>query len=492
MRTHRYDPSSTAVAISHDAAARYPDSSEYGPASDFVEIAARAGPYAASAPYALVREALLAAGCDTSRAGTAAWNPLGDFIRSGERVHVLPNFVMQRRGFEHDEHTFFGKVTHASVLQPVLDYAIKAAGDAKLVSVGNAPVQGCNFDNIKREVGLEQLVSAYFAPRGEAPSVVDLRGLRTTFTSSGALLSREETGEEYVAIDLGADSLLERLYEGGQEPQFRVGDYPGSATASFHGRGRHIYVLNKRVLDARAIVSVPKLKTHEKVGITCALKGTVGSIARKECLAHHRLGGKRSGGDEHARDWLAARMTSRLLEYVSDLPVGPYSNALRVVATTAFRAFRILAPGTMGGAWSGNDTAWRMALDIARVLRYATPDGVLAETPQREHIACVDGIVSGEGNGPLHQQARDTGAIIFGADPCLVDWVCALVMGYDPRRIHLLREAFMLERYPLTSNRTSELDARLNGRRVDEETLRRHFDPPHLPPVGWRSHLGYS
>lgn len=481
-----------AVAISHDAGARYPAGHSYGPCSDFSEVTGARDGEPPSVPYAMVREALRAAGCDSARFGSTSWNPLGEFIRTGARAHVLPNFVMQRRGFEHDEHTFFGKVTHASVLQPVLDYAIKAAGSATLVSVGNAPVQGCNFDSIKREVGLEQLVSGYFAPRGQAPSIVDLRGLRTTFTASGALLSREETGEEYVAIDLGTESLLEPLYEGGREPQFRVGDYPASATASFHSRGRHVYVLNKRVLDAAAVVSVPKLKTHEKVGITCVLKGTVGSIARKECLAHHRLGGKRSGGDEHARDWLAARMTSGLLEYVSDLPVSRYSNALRVVATTAFRAFRILAPGTMGGAWSGNDTAWRMALDIARVLRYATPDGVLAETPQREHIAFVDGIVSGEGNGPLHQQARDTGAIIFGADPCLVDWACVLVMGYDPRRIPLVREAFLLDRYPLTSNRPSDLDALLNGRRVDEETLRRGFHPRHLPPVGWQAHLGYS
>lgn len=41
-------------------------------------------------------------------------------------------------------------------------------------------------------------------------------------------------------------------------------------------------------MDADVIVHVPKLKTHEKVGITCALKGVVGS---KECLAHYRAGG---------------------------------------------------------------------------------------------------------------------------------------------------------------------------------------------------------
>lgn len=479
------------VSVVHEPGVRYPDTTaRYGPDPAFVEAPRRPGA-ALNPAYGMVRRALLDAGCDAGRAGTAAWNPLGDFVAAGRRIHVLPNFVMQRRGFEPDERTFFAKVTHAAVLQPVLDYAILAAGSADLVSIGNAPIQGCDYHRIVAETGLRELLAADYAPRGHTVTLVDLRGLHATFTRAGALRSRSETAEPVVSIDLGADSLLEPLYaRGGAAPRFRVGDYPGSATAAFHGPGRHVYVINRRVLDADLIVSVPKLKAHEKVGLTCSLKGTVGTIARKECLAHHRLGGPGQGGDEYPRDLLAARLTSGLLEYVSNQPISPWSNALRVVATTAFRAFRKLAPGTMGGSWAGNDTAWRMALDIARIMLYATPDGRMADTPQRRHVAVIDGIVSGMRDGPLHPTPRDTGAVLFGDDACLLDWTCALVCGWDPARIPLLRESFALPRWPLTTARTRDLSVRLNGAAIPPAELPRRFSPPHVPPAGWRVHLG--
>jgi uncharacterized protein (DUF362 family) len=436
-----------------------------------------------------VRSALAAAGCDAAHVGTRDWNPFEDFVDRGSRVHVLPNFVSHRRGFEPDERTFFAKVTHASVLQPVVEYAIRAAGSARLVTLGNAPIQGCNFEKVLEETGTRRLVSEFFAARGDEIEVADLRGVRSVFGPGGALIERADTAEPMVEIDLGGDSLLEPLYTNGRQPQFRVADYAGTITASYHAPGRHVYVFNRRVLDAGLVISVPKLKAHEKVGLTCALKGSVGAIARKECLAHHRRGGPGDGGDEISRNLPLAGLTSSLLEYVSNQPVNAWSNLLRVAATTSFRAFRLLAPGTMGGSWSGNDTAWRMALDIARILRYATPQGAMAGTPQRQHVAVVDGIVSGEGDGPLHPQPRHDGVILFGTDPCLVDWACALVFGWDPQRIPLVRESFTLARYPLTDARPRDLRLVLNGADVTPDALRREFDPPHLPPVGWRTHI---
>jgi uncharacterized protein (DUF362 family) len=437
---------------------------------------------------ALVRSALQTAGCDSGNVGTSRWNPFGDFARPGERIHVLPNFVSHRRGFETTEEAFLAKVTHASVLEPILEYAIRAAGSADLVSIGNAPIQGCNFEKVTGETGTRALLERLSA-RGDRVRLTDLRGVRSVFEASGALRERVETGEPMVEIDLGTDSLLEPLYRNGARPAFRVADYPGEATEAYHGPGRHVYVVNARVLQAGLIVSVPKLKAHEKVGLTCALKGTVGAIARKECLAHHRHGAPRAGGDEISRDQPLASLTSSLLEYVSNKPINAWSNALRVAATFGFRAFRVLAPGTMGGAWHGNDTAWRMALDIARVLRYATPDGRMAETPQREHIAVIDGIIAGEGDGPLHPRPRHDGAILFGADPCLVDWACAHLLGWDPARIPLLREAFAPMRYPLTDQSPEQMQILLSGAPTTGEGLADRFAPAHLPPSGWRAHL---
>ena len=54
-----------------------------------------------------------------------------------------------------------------------------------------------------------------------------------------------------------------------------MGDYAPEETLSFHSTGKHIYTIHCDALEADVVISVPKLKTHEKVGITCAIKGTV-------------------------------------------------------------------------------------------------------------------------------------------------------------------------------------------------------------------------
>ena len=58
-------------------------------------------------------------------------------------------------------------------------------------------------------------------------------------------------------------------------------------------------MIHRDVLEADVVIHLSKLKTHEKVGITCGLKGFVGSVGHKDCLAHHRFGPPGRGGDEY-------------------------------------------------------------------------------------------------------------------------------------------------------------------------------------------------
>lgn len=43
------------------------------------------------------------------------------------------------------------------------------------------------------------------------------------------------------------------------------------------------------------------------------------------------------------------------------------------------------------GNWWGNDTTWRMVVDLNRILRYARPDGSTATLPQRQAVSLIDG-----------------------------------------------------------------------------------------------------
>jgi uncharacterized protein (DUF362 family) len=50
----------------------------------------------------------------------------------------------------------------------------------------------------------------------------------------------------------------------------------------------------------------------------------------------------------------------------------------------------------------------------------------------------VDGIVAGEGEGPLKPSPVLAGTVIFSDDPVAADVTCAQLMGYEPDRIPLL------------------------------------------------------
>ena len=66
------------------------------------------------------------------------------------------------------------------------------------------------------------------------------------------------------------------------------------------------------------------------------------------------------------------------------------------------------------GSWGGNDTVWRMCLDLQRVLHYGRLDGAFSDTVQRKILTITDAIVAGEGNGPLSPNPVDFGMMTLG------------------------------------------------------------------------------
>lgn len=479
------------VAISRCRNPEYPSPKNYSPDTAFPEY-----PFSptflsgTNKMYRLVRRCLYEFGADSVNYGTAQWNPLGQWIEPGDCVFILPNFVMHRRPSKSLEE-FYAKCTHSSVIRALLDYAVIATGDPSLVSFGNAPIQACNYNVVAQETGAESITEFYQQVGNPNIGPHDLRLLITRWTRFGALIDKK-VGDpsQAVMVDVGKDSLLDELFR--QEnayPLVCVGDYPPEETIFYHGVGKHIYAINRRILEADAIISVPKLKTHQKVGITCALKGTVGTIARKECLAHHRRGGPENGGDEYPRATLLRDMASSLADKAASGGTDVLSNMSRVVSKVLYRVLRTGPDGIMGGAWFGNDTAWRMTLDIARILRYARPDGTMSDIPQRQHLTLVDGIIAGEGEGPLTPRPRKTEVVLFSPDICAGDAACALVMGYDPRKIPLLKNSFLDMPFSLTDNTLGDLCLILNGQQRSALDILLHFRPSFLTPKGWRGAL---
>jgi uncharacterized protein (DUF362 family) len=95
--------------------------------------------------------------------------------------------------------------------------------------------------------------------------------------------------------------------------------------------------------------------------------------------------------------------------------------------------------------------------------------------------------VAGEGAGPLSPKPVHAGALLFGDDVALTDRVACRLMGFDPERIPLVREAFRLEGRPITERAPdAPAECVADGRACLESELAPLLGRAFVPPSGWR------
>lgn len=432
---------------------------------------------------ATLRELFLAWGLDAARAGTREWNPLGDRIAAGSRVVIKPNWVLH---VNRSGHGLDCLITHQSLIEAVLEYVCLTRPAS--VAIGDAPIQGCDLKRLWEACGIEAM-AARFRERGLDLKIADFR--RTVLFGATLGSVRAEGVRDmshYVLFDLGKESLLEPLAPDAE--RFRVTMYNPDLLSRTHAPGRHQYLIAREVIDADAVINLPKLKSHKKAGITGALKNPVGINGNKEFLPHHRKGGSATGGDCYeGGSWLKAAAED-LLDHANRLPNGRVQALLEQAGGIVNRcAAKLSEDGddNLEGAWYGNDTVWRTSLDLQRVLAYGCADGKLSPAPQRRVIHITDAIVGGDGDGPLAPDPVESGFLTGAANPAAAEWVHAILMGFDPRRVPIVREAFGRFRYPLAEFSGADVRVRTMDEERPAETLAnssRNFRPSR----GWVGH----
>jgi hypothetical protein len=247
------------------------------------------------------------------------------------------------------------------------------------------------------------------------------------------------------------------------------------------------------VLNADVVIALPKLKTHRKAGVTVSLKSLVGINGHKDWLPHHRIGSVRSGGDEYLYPSFRKAVLGKLLDLSERVDT---FTARRIVS---FITRALLFTGRfwpfkdrfMEGSWYGNDTLWRMVLDLNRILIFADAEGNVRDEGQRKYISIVDGIVGGDGEGPLEPTPQRSGVLLGGFDPVSVDLVAATLMGFDFEKIPTLRNALGSGLW-----RSSELGGSVAIRTgvAGWESLEeiRRGNLSYTPPAGWVGHIESS
>ncbi len=455
--------------------------------------------------YTAVRHLFLQMGLDRDNQETPEWNPLGEIIERGSFVVLKPNLVLDERGNWRNTHCL---TTHGAVLRAVADYAWLATGAEGRVWIADAPLQGTNFSRLRHDSGLDALEAFYKNVLNLDFRIVDLRreiaimDEATSYIHDKLKANGDPLG--YHIIDLEGYSRLESITK--PHTQFSVVDYDTRMTQTRHASGKHEYVLARTILEADTIISIPKLKTHEKVGITACLKNLIGIIGSKDCLPHFRLGAPEEGDEYPMSGSVLSSTVAKIRRVMQGRVPSIVWKIGRAIGETVTQTYNYvqdkctLTGGTQsnirnfvfGGAWYGNDTIWRVTGDLNYILFFADCDGKLHPTPQRRFFAVVDGIIGGENEGPLKPTPRPAGVLVGGTDPVAIDIICATMIGFDWQKIPMLREAIestVKPRFTSLDDTASNLQINCNDPTWTTLDGLRRYNLGFKPSRGWRGHI---
>ena len=481
------------MVIAKATSPRYPREAPFHPDTRFPELPFGEVGAEPNAVYDAVRRALRLAGLDPERFGTASWNPLAGWVKPGHRVLLKPNLVKERHPRDPEGWSYV--MTHGSVIRAVADYVVLALGGRGEIWIADAPQTDSSWAGIVEVLQLDRLAE-FYRRRGVHVELVDLRREEWEERDGVIMARHARPGDPrgYVAFDLAEASEFHQHGRGGR---YYGADYATDEVNVHHSGGRHEYLISGSAVLADVFINLPKLKTHKKTGITCSLKNLVGINGDKNWLPHHTEGDPRSGGDELPLLSFGRRIersSVRLLRRAAlGMPVvGPH--LFHRVKQAGKLAFGDTESVVRSGNWFGNDTTWRMSLDLNKVLLYGEPDGTLRPAGaggRKPYLSLVDGVLAGEGRGPMNPDPVEAGLVVFGDDPAAVDATCATIMGFDPARLPIVRHAFATRGWPLTDLRLEDVEVVGDG--VPWSGPLRSLAPGSLlrfrPHFGWEGHV---
>lgn len=345
---------------------------------------------------AAYQEDIINAALDTmfAQLGMDTEDPFADIIKPGMRVFIKPNWVASRwrKSCDHED-TIYSVITHPSVVEAVADRVVQALKGRGELVIGDNPSIDADFDELMELTQLKRLETKYDVPC----RIMDLRPLICTdlkFYGKRDMMTKQ-TGDPLgeVQVNLGRKSLFHQI-----DPSLFRGVFDErDETIAAHSGETQLYSYGRSLYDADVYISIPKLKTHQKVGATLNLKGLVGAVTQKNQLIHWRVGYPEIGGDEYpsAEAWEAGQR----------------------------------AKVTHRGAWVGNDSIWRMVVDLYHGLRMR----------ERKYFSIIDGIIGGEGRGPFCPYAKNSQVLIGGSDLPAVDIAAIRLMGLSPYKIPYIK-----------------------------------------------------
>lgn len=394
-----------------------------------------------------------------------------DFLQllRGKKIFIKPNWVRHSLKLNDD----ICLRTHDNFVLCFLEIVLR--NGAKSVTIGDSPIQGCDWDKMHSSSFLCEIKQ--LSERFNIDVLIkDFR--KVVFNTDINKIEKERRNNaDYLFFDLKERSYLDDISDG----RFRITCYPSDRLNKSHTKGKHIYCIVKEIFESDIVISLPKLKTHQKTGITGALKNIVGINGDKDYLPHHRVGGTKIGGDCYPGN----NVLRSVAEFFSDLSnqfQGDYRfNLLRKLSNLSWKLSCPKQVHQLAAGWYGNDTCWRMVADLNHIIRYGTQEGKLSDIPQRCVYSLADGIIGGQGNGPLDPLPLPLGVVCFSNSSPLLDVALCHLMNFDPQKINLIK-------YALSEVDKQCFDLNINHCKSLISDLKKYAVNT-LPPPGWSEFL---
>lgn len=384
-----------------------------------------------------------------------------------KRILLKPNWVNHSRR-DYDEICLR---THDHFTLAVLKIILESG--ASEILIGDAPIQGCVWERMISASFLAQILE--LSKKYTIPvRIKDFR--RRTYSLHDNYPTAEINPiSDYIIFDLGKESFLEPITESGST-RFRVTNYDPDRMTMAHAPGVHKYCIARDFFNADIVLSLPKIKTHQKAGITGALKNIVGINGDKDFLPHHRLGGTKRGGDCYPGGSLLKYWAELLLDKANRRQG---KNSYRIWQKASTLLWLLSFPGlesSMAAGWFGNDTTWRMVKDLNRIAECGCLKGTITNLPSRIIYSICDGIIAGQGDGPLEPDPLPLGVVSFTNNSLLNDLAMSTLMGLTSNKIPLLSHTTV----DAISDCIIEMDNKissLNDLKGDSIAT--------IPPIGW-------
>jgi len=116
-------------------------------------------------------------------------------------------------------------------------------------------------------------------------------------------------------------------------------------------------------------------------------------------------------------------------------------------------------------------------MDLNTIAKYGKKDGSISSEQQRSILYICDGIIAGQGDGPLNPDPLPLGVVMISDNAAQMDRALTVQMGFNLDMIPLVKESLKLE--------TSDCEFYYNGKLVTIEEIGVKYSLQAVPPPGW-------